>query len=155
MDKAYENSWGGSKHVFENYPEFDYLRDSKFSEIVDSKYNLAAEATSVNLELMAEPDQIREYNQKWRRLIRDTSEAYGWDSPQMGALWKEQSYWDSINTFRIKEVISEYGYPGRSLAGDGHASTTFLVIQHAPLEVQERHIDLMKEAADAGEVRWH
>ena len=40
MDKAYENSWGGAKQIFDNYPEFDYLRDSEFAEIVDSKYNM-------------------------------------------------------------------------------------------------------------------
>ena len=49
MDKAFENSWGGAKQVFDNYPEFEYLRDSKFAEIIDSKYNMAAEAAGVNL----------------------------------------------------------------------------------------------------------
>jgi len=155
MSKAFENSWGGAKNIFDSYPEFDYLRGGDFENMVTKRFEAAAEDAGVNLELMSEFDSIALYDQKWRRLMRDTSDAYGWDSPQMAALWDKQSHWDSLNTLRIEEVIVEQGgYPGRSLVGDRHASTAFLVIQHAPLETQVKYIDMMKEAADADEVRW-
>ncbi len=155
MDKAMENSWQGTKQIFEGYEEFDLFRDTPFDSMVLSKYDIAAKASGLDLELMAEFDSIRVYDQKWRRLMRDTSEAYGWDSPQMKELWSHQSYHDSLNTQRIEEVIVEVGgYPGRSVVGDQHASTAFLVIQHAPLEVQEKYVEMFKSAADAGEVLW-
>lgn len=154
MDKAFVNSWGGAKNVFANYEEFDYLRGTPFEDLINERYQSAAKAAGVNLELMEEFDGILDTDQRWRRLMRDTSDAYGWGSPQMQSLWKEQTYHDSLNTARIEEVIAQYGYPGKSLVGDGHASTAFLVIQHADLAVQEKYIDLMKAAADAGEVRW-
>ena len=155
MSKAYANSWEGAKGIFDNYPEFDYLRETEFSQMVDGRFNAAAEASGIDLELRSEFDSILVYDQKWRLLMRDTSDIYGWDSPQMAALWEHQNHWDSLNTLRIEEVIAEYGgYPGRSLVGNSHASTAFLVIQHAPLETQVKYIDMMKEAADAEEVRW-
>jgi hypothetical protein len=155
MSKAFDNSWGGAKNVFDTHPEFDYLRGGDFEKMVTKRFEAAAEDAGVDLELMSEFDTIAVYDQKWRRLMRDTSDTYGWDSPQMAALWDKQNHWDSLNTLRIEEVIAEQGgYPGRSLVGDRHASTAFLVIQHAPLETQVKYIDMMKEAADADEVRW-
>jgi len=72
----------------------------------------------------------------------------------MDSLWTLQSAADSINTLRIIEIIDKDGYPGKSVVGPGLASTAFLVIQHADLEVQEKYLPIITEAADEGEVNW-
>ena len=69
-------------------------------------------------------------------------------------LWALQNPVDSANTVRICAIIDSCGYPGKSIVGPGEASTAFLVIQHADLEVQEKYLDIITAAADSGEVRW-
>ncbi len=71
----------------------------------------------------------------------------------MDSLWVLQSYSDSVNTIYITELIDKMGYPGKSIVGD-QASTAFLVIQHADIEVQEKYLPILREAADADELSW-
>ena len=151
---AFDISWGGSKSIFDNYPEFDYLRDSEFDKTVNAMYLQYAEEAGVDLVLMEEFDDIAYEDQRYRQEMRPVEEKYGWKSPQMDSLWALQNAADSLNTLRICELIDEKGYPGRSLVGDGHASTAFLVIQHADLEIQEKYLPVITKAADDGEVRW-
>ena len=151
---AYDLSWGGSKNTFDNYPEFEYLKDSPFNKMVDDMYLQYAEEAGVDLVLMKEFETIQYEDQRYRREMRGVEEKYGWDSPQMDSLWILQNNADSLNTLRITELIDEKGYPGKSMVGDGFASTAFLVIQHADLETQEKYLPVITKAADEGEVRW-
>ena len=71
----------------------------------------------------------------------------------MDSLWAIQNHSDSVNTVYITNLIDKMGYPGKSIVGD-EASTAFLVIQHADLEVQEKYLPILQAAADEGELRW-
>lgn len=154
LDKAFELSWDGSKSIFQNYPEFEYLKGTDFEALINKYYNEAAKASGLNLELMNELAEIRETDQAQRREMGPISEKYGWKSPQMDSLWNLQIAADEKNTKRIIELFEEMGYPGKSVVGVQQASTAFLVIQHADLEVQEKYMKLITDAADAGEVAW-
>lgn len=154
LAKAFEINWGGAKQVFDNYPEFNYLKETAFEGMVVNAYQEAAIASGVDLELMEEFETIRYEDQRYRQEMRDVSEQYGRQSTQMDSLWTLQNLADSLNTLRIIEVIEERGYPGKSVVGPGMASTAFLVIQHADLEIQEKYLKVITDAADAGEVNW-
>lgn len=154
LGKAFELNWGGAKQVFDNYPEFSYLKGTAFEDMVINAHEDAAIASGADLELMEEFETIRFEDQRYRQQMREVGETYGRQSPQMDSLWVLQNKADSINTVRIIEVIEERGYPGRSLVGPGMASTAFLVIQHADLEIQEKYLKTITDAADAGEVNW-
>lgn len=151
---AFDLSWGGSKNIFNNYPEFEYLKDSPFEKTIDEMYLQYAKEAGVDLEMMAEFETIQYEDQRYRQEMGPVEEKYGWQSPQMDSLWVLQNRADSINTARITEIIDEHGYPGKSMVGDGFASTAFLVIQHADLEIQEKYLSVITKAADDGEVRW-
>jgi len=154
LKKTFDLSWGGSKNIFDNYPEFNYLKGSEFEEIIEAKYTEYAIASGVDLELMKEFETIRYEDQRYRKEMNEVSKKHGWKSPPMDSLWKLQSKADSLNTARITSLIDEKGYPGKSMVGDGQASTAFLVIQHADLEVQEKYLKTITDAADKEEVPW-
>jgi len=151
---AFDLSWGGSKSIFENYPEFEYLTDSPFEKMVEDLYLKYAKEAGVDMELMAEFENILYEDQRYRKEMNTVEEKYGWKSPQMDSLWTLQNKADSLNTLRISQLIDEGGYPGKSLVGDNLASTAFLVIQHADLETQEKYLPTITKAADDGEVSW-
>ena len=60
---------------------------------------------------------------------------------------------DKRNTARLKEIIDDYGWPGRSLVGERASRSAWLLAQHADLDpkFQERALELM-EAMEPGEV---
>lgn len=154
LNKAFELNWGGAKQTFEAYEEFEYLQESDFADMVDQRYMDAATDAGVDIEMMEEMDGILYEDQRYRGEMNVVSKAHGWDSPQMDSLWVLQNKADSINTARISEIIDENGYPGKSIVGERHASTSFLVIQHADQETQEKYLPIITAAADEGEVRW-
>lgn len=61
---------------------------------------------------------------------------------------------DRKNTARMKEIVSKYGWPGKSLVGDDGAQAAWLLVQHADLDpdFQKKCLALMKEAFKKGEV---
>jgi hypothetical protein len=67
--------------------------------------------------------------------------------------WKKQNIIDSLNTVKVEKIISTYGYPGKNLVGSEYSETAFLVIQHASLEVQEKYLPIIKEAATRRQIR--
>jgi len=105
LGKAFELSWGGAKQVFDHYEEFQFLKGSDFETMVVGRYEKAAIASGVNLDLMKELAVIRKTDQEHRMQMGPISEKYGWESPQMDSLWKIQGYVDSEG-FSYKNGIS-------------------------------------------------
>ncbi len=60
---------------------------------------------------------------------------------------------DAVHTTRIKEIVEQYGWPGKTLVGEDGASAAFLLIQHADRspEVQQAALPLLEQAWRAGE----
>jgi hypothetical protein len=61
---------------------------------------------------------------------------------------------DRKNQARIHEIVDKYGWPGKSLVGVKAGGAAWTLVQHADLATQERYIDRMTAAADAGEIEW-
>jgi hypothetical protein len=53
---------------------------------------------------------------------------------------------DRDNTARLREIISRHGWPGRQLVGDAGAHAAWLLVQHAPSELQEQCLPLLEDA---------
>src|SRR3954468_11068216 len=60
---------------------------------------------------------------------------------------------DVRNTARLRELVAEHGWPGRSLVGDQGANDAWLLAQHATHELSfQRHVrELLEAAVEAGE----
>jgi len=61
---------------------------------------------------------------------------------------------DKKNTQKMKQIVREYGWPGKSLVGEDGAHFAWLLVQHADhdLKFQKKCLALMKKAAQRGEV---
>lgn len=63
---------------------------------------------------------------------------------------------DSINLNRVEEIIASFGWPTYSLVGETAAKGAFLVIQHSNLQVQQRYLGSIFNAAlkDEASKEW-
>lgn len=59
---------------------------------------------------------------------------------------------DSTNFQRVKEIIKEYGYPGKTLVGEPANQAAFYVIQHSK-EINA-YLPLIRKAADQKEISF-
>ncbi len=103
--------------------------------------------------LRAELVAIRETDQAGRQAMMaeaERSPAASRDSV-MAAAWRRQVAIDSLNLARIEAVVAERGWPGFSVAGRDGATSAWIVVQHAPLAVQQRYLPVMQAAVDAGD----
>lgn len=108
---------------------------------------------SQKLELKTELDSILKLDQKYRRMLGDTAERYGWESPEIEALWERQSKLDSSNLVKVLEIIEEINtYPGDSIVGYPTRKAAFFVLQHAPDSIQDKYLPLITKAADKGQL---
>ena len=60
---------------------------------------------------------------------------------------------DAENTARMKEIIAQHGWPGRSLVGEEGATDAFLLVQHADHDTafQKACLELLRVAVAIGE----
>jgi hypothetical protein len=154
LTKAIDTGWTSLKWMLNDADLASLHAEPRWQKQVDQLTKIKEELEKdMNKSLMAELEIIREKDQRYRGQMRGFSDRYGWSSPQVDSLWVLQAPFDSLNTLRVIEIIEEYGYPGKTLVGD-QASSTFLVIQHADLEVQEKYLPILVKAAEAGELQY-
>lgn len=68
--------------------------------------------------------------------------------PALTELLEEIERLDRRNTDRLKEIVAEYGWPGRTLVGHRGSSAAWLLVQHARHDraFQRRALGLMQDA---------
>jgi hypothetical protein len=96
-------------------------------------------------------EQIYVRDQMLRQLYRDAEEKFGKESDEMKYFWQLVSEQDSLNEIEVIKIIKEKGWVGKSLVGGQANMTLWLVIQHAPLETQEKYLPLLKKSVLEGE----
>ncbi|MBC7776499.1 MAG: hypothetical protein H7246_13780 [Phycisphaerae bacterium] len=155
-NKAVEISWDMAAQVLQNYtddPELTPLRDSDLGKKTLEKAESAARASGFNAELAKELDLLKEEDQKYRRLNDEYHSKYTQDSPEYQSFMHDWLLSDSLCLAKAEAIILQYGYPGKSLVGESRQDAIWLVIQHAPLEKQEKYFPLIDAAAQKGEMR--
>lgn len=71
--------------------------------------------------------------------------------PKAAINWKLMEKIDSANLVKVEQIISKYGYPGKSMVGEPANTAVFYVIQHAPSKIPT-YYKLIKRAGKAGEL---
>lgn len=101
----------------------------------------------MNEQLRQELLAMQEEDQQVLRELIDSSELKGQEyHPRMRAVHEK-------NNARIKAIIDEHGWPGRSLVGEDGAKAAWLIVQHAVLDsgFMERTLLLLRDAVRNGE----
>lgn len=100
--------------------------------------------------LVAMLDTIYQEDQTYRRQIGEIEEKFGRESDEMKKHWELINEKDSVNLIKIQKILDEKGWLGSNVIGNQGNSTLFLVIQHSPLEVQEKYLPMMRDAVKNG-----
>jgi len=153
LNESVDLGWVNINHLKKDTDLNSLHQANEWGELINKLEKKVDEYEShLNKPLMRELEAINESDQTNRMMMDSVGKRFGWDSREMKELWTKQNEVDSLNLIRIKEIIKEYGYPGKSLVGD-QSSTAWLVIQHADLNTQEEYLPILQDAADKGELR--
>ena len=115
---------------------------------------VASEAQLDSAKVKMELDSIKVLDQMYRGELNQLFKVQGGDSVKVKELMAKQEKIDSLNLIYIEDLIEKYGrYPGKSLVGPSTGDVAFYVLQHAPLEVQAKYVDLILEAGKKNELK--
>ncbi|QES87624.1 DUF6624 domain-containing protein [Rhizosphaericola mali] len=133
----------------------DLRKDKKWKEIYGSQIEniINTQNQKINKQLIGKLDSIREKDQKPRFQYMDTIKKYGVKSIQANFLGKQILKQDSLNLIALLSLIDSNGWPSKVEVGEKGEQTIFLVIQHAPLDVQEKYLPIMEKAAFNGDIK--
>lgn len=101
--------------------------------------------------LKSQLENIYVRDQTLRQLYREAEEKFGRESEEMKYFWQLVNREDSLNELEVMEIIEERGWVGKSLVGGKANTALWLVIQHAPLGIQEKYLPMLKESVLSGE----
>lgn len=133
--------------------DLESLRDlSEWQDILDMvQLNIDDYEKDFDKPLQKKLEAIRLKDQVLRLLYKEAEVKFGSGSEYMNMFWELMREQDSINEQQVLKIIDEKGWVGKSLVGSKDNSTLWLVIQHAPLETQEKYLPLLKESVKEGE----
>jgi hypothetical protein len=123
----------------------------------------AAQATPQNPRLKHELDSIYAVDQKWRSLLFDPHRRPRPDSLARALGVTRESLptyipgqmlrTDSTNLVRVRQIIKQYGYPGKTLVGEPTNEAAWYVIQHS--DAIDQYLSLIKKAAGREELPFY
>jgi len=102
-------------------------------------------------DLKTQLEKIYVRDQTLRQLYAEAEKKFGRESEEMNYFWGLVSEQDSINEKEVVKIIDERGWVGKSVVGGQANMTLWLVIQHAPLDIQEKYLPLLKASVLQGE----
>jgi hypothetical protein len=150
--KSADYLYNSYTHIIKNDRDLDNIRkDDRWDSFVSRIDSIKAEIEkNLNMDLVNQLDPIYESDQEIRREYRELSEKYERDDPEMQTFFKRWRETDSINEVKVTAILDEHGWLGSDVIGGRGNSTLFLVIQHAPLETQEKYLPMMRQAVKDG-----
>ena len=124
---------------------------------------LAAAQVPLNPRLKHELDSIYAMDQRWRSMMFDPrinrrpdslARALGVTRASLPTYIPGQMLrTDSTNLVRMRHILKQYGYPGKSLVGAPTNEAAWYVIQHS-YDI-DYYLPLIKKAAGAGELPFY
>ena len=117
--------------------------------VADGRRRLASIDTVLAAELVA----LAASDQKNREGIGDIISRFGRASPQADSATRAMDAADAPLLARLRAIVAARGWPGRSLVGDDGAHAAWLILQHAPEDVQRAMLPTVQAAIQKGEGR--
>lgn len=155
VEKSSDYLYDSYQHVSEKDGDLANIRKDKRWEAFQSKMDSIKTEKEKDLDmvLVEQLNEIHEKDQGIRYEYFDLREKYERDSDTMKAFYKHWREVDSINEAAVCMILDERGWLGADVVGNKGNSALFLVIQHAPLETQEKYLPMMREAVKNGNAK--
>lgn len=101
----------------------------------------------------AELEAMWATDQSHRSEVTELEKKHGRNSPEVKEAWSKQNAIDAQNIQRLEEIIAQHGWPGSTEFGSKAAGAAFLILQHADISHQKKHLPAVRAAAAKGEMR--
>lgn len=147
-----DKGWHNVKHIQQDEDLSSLHSVIGWKEVLSKvQLNLNEYERNFNLPLKKQLENIYVKDQTLRQLYLNAEDKFGRESEEMNYFWQLIEMQDSLNELEVVEIINQYGWVGTNTVGGQGNATLWLVIQHAPIEIQQKYLPLLKESVLRGE----
>lgn len=138
--------------ILESDEDLEVLhKHSKWQDLIAKLKNELKYNQPTNMVLKDEIEELEIKDQTLRQLLAEAEEKLGTNSASFDYFKSLIMTQDSLNAIKIASILDIEGWPGKSLVGSKANKAFGLVIRHAPLELQDRSLPLLKSSVASGQ----
>lgn len=147
IDKGYENIT-----YLQNERDLEFLHVKKEWKKAIDKLQKKLDIIEVNYDKPLQKELLAIYvdDQEIRKDFMKIYIEKGSGHKLVDSIGKIMIYKDSLNLIKISKILDEKGWVGKDVVGAQANETLYLVIQHSPLQYQQKYLPMMREAVKKG-----
>jgi len=151
---AHKSNYSNLDHLLQDLDLKSLHREARWDELISLvKENKEEKEKNYNLPLYHRLDSIYELDQGIRQQHGEMTSKYEHGSKELTAYWDKMRRIDRENEKAVTKILDEHGWLGSDVVGEKGNTTLFLVIQHAPIDVQQKYLPMMRQAVKDGKAR--
>lgn len=153
LEKAIINGWEDIDWMKEDSDLTSLKNSKRWSDFIENIPEFKeVYLSSLNIKVKETLENLRMQDQTIRLLLPDAENRFGRESNEYKWFRSElMPRNDSIVLKKITDVIEKNGWLGINEVGELANQTLWLVIQHAPLEIQKKYLPLLEKSVNKGE----
>ena len=117
------------------------------------KFDKRADIYNYDLSLKNHLEEMLERDQAYRTQWILSRQLHHEETQRDIALRLRADSIDSINQAEIRKILKEHGFPKKTEVGTSACEAAWIIIQHAPLDVQKEYLPMLERAATEGNIQ--
>ena len=147
LEASIEQGWSDLSHLKADSDLISLHDEARWHALTKKLEQKNAEIEkNYDQKLKAQLERIHTEDQGLRQQIQGVQQKFGFNSPELNALWDEIRKKDQENLREVELIIKEHGWLGPQQVGRRASQTIFLVIQHASPETRVQYLPIMRQA---------
>lgn len=152
VDKE-EAAYKFDKHRIRMEKDYYQMPDSATVPSYEDEFDKRADIYNYDLSLKNHLEEMLERDQAYRTQWILSRQLHHEETQRDIALRLRADSINSINQAEIRKILKEHGFPKKTEVGTSACEAAWIIIQHAPLDVQKEYLPMLERAATEGNIQ--
>ena len=148
-----EAAYKFDKHRIRMEKDYYQMPDSATVPSYEDEFDKRADIYNYDLSLKNHLEEMLERDQAYRTQWILSRQLHHEETQYDIALRLRADSIDSLNQVEIRQILKEHGFPKKTEVGTSACEAAWIIIQHAPLDVQKEYLPMLEKAATEGNIQ--
>ena len=148
-----EAAYKFDKHRIRMEKDYYQMPDSATVPSYEDEFDKRADIYNYDLSLKNHLEEMLERDQAYRTQWILSRQLHHEETQRDIALRLRADSIDSLNQVEIRQILKEHGFPKKTEVGTSACEAAWIIIQHAPLDVQKEYLPMLEKAATEGNIQ--
>ena len=148
-----EAAYKFDKHRIRMEKDYYQMPDSATVPSYEDEFDKRAVIYNYDLSLKNHLEEMLERDQAYRTQWILSRQLHHEETQRDIALRLRADSIDSLNQVEIRQILKEHGFPKKTEVGTSACEAAWIIIQHAPLDVQKEYLPMLERAATEGNIQ--